>query len=49
MNPLLAHEPDILQNRSLLQGAGQTSKYKRGKGDSIVADNGEEAVKERDR
>jgi hypothetical protein len=49
MNPLLAHEPDILQNGGFLQGVGQTVKYKRGKGDLIVADNGEEAVEERDR
>jgi hypothetical protein len=46
MNPLLAHEPDILQNHSLLHGVGKTAKYKRGKGDTIVADDEEGAVEE---
>ena len=37
MNPLLAHEPDILQGQ---QGVGQTVKYQRGEGDIIVAVDG---------
>jgi hypothetical protein len=39
MNPLLAHEPEIFQGQ---QGVGQTVKYQKGEGDTMVTVNGVE-------
>jgi hypothetical protein len=39
MNPLLAHEPEILQGQ---QGVGQTVEYQRGDGDTMVTVDGVE-------